>query len=98
MRGYLIDTNVISEYNREQLPHAGVVKWLDTTPEASQYVSVLTLAEIEKGILRKEEGKRRPDLQLLVRRRPSGAVCGAHSCLRCTGSVMLGSSDRIAAR
>jgi len=26
MTGYLIDTNVISEYNREQLPHAGVVK------------------------------------------------------------------------
>ena len=63
MRGYLIDTNVISEYNREQLPHAGVVKWLDATAEASQYVSVLTLAEIEKGILRKEEGKRRRDLQ-----------------------------------
>ena len=63
MRRYLIDTNVISEYNREQLPDAGVVKWLDTTPEASQYVSVLTLAEIEKGILRKEEGYRRRDLQ-----------------------------------
>jgi predicted nucleic acid-binding protein len=63
MRGYLIDTNVISEYNREQLPHPGVVKWLDTTPETSQYVSVLTLAEIENGILRKEEGKRRRDLQ-----------------------------------
>jgi toxin FitB len=63
MRGYLIDTNVISEYTGEQLPHAGVVKWLDTTPEASQYVSVLTLAEIEKGILRKEAGKRRRDLQ-----------------------------------
>ena len=61
MSGYLIDTNVISECNREQLPHAGVVKWLDTTPEASQYVSVLTQAEIEKGILRKEEGKRRRD-------------------------------------
>ncbi len=63
MRGYLIDTNVISEYNRELLPHAGVVKWLDTTPEASKYVIVLTLAEIEKGILRMEEGKRRRDLQ-----------------------------------
>jgi hypothetical protein len=48
MRAYLIDTDVISEYNRDQLPHAGVVKWLDTTPVASQYVSVLTLAEIEK--------------------------------------------------
>jgi predicted nucleic acid-binding protein len=63
MRGYLIDTNVVSEYNRAQLPHAGVVKWLDTTPEVSQYVSVLTLAEIEQGILRKEDGKRRRDLQ-----------------------------------
>lgn len=63
MRGYLIDTNVISEYNREQLPHPGVVKWLETTPEVSQYVSVMTLAEIEKGILRKEDGKRRRDLQ-----------------------------------
>ena len=73
MSGYLIDTNVISEYSREQLPHAGVVKWLDTTPEASQYVSVLTLAEIEKGILRKEEGKRRRDLQRWFDRRPSRA-------------------------
>jgi hypothetical protein len=45
MREYLIDTNVISEYNREQLPHKGIVKYLDTTPEVSQYVSVLTLAE-----------------------------------------------------
>jgi predicted nucleic acid-binding protein len=84
MNGYLIDTNVISEYNREQLPHPGVVKWLHTTPEASQYVSVLTLAEIEKGILRKEES--------------SGALCRADSGLRCTGCVMLGSSDRIPAR
>ncbi len=75
MRGYLIDTNVISEYNREQVPHAGVVKWLDTTPEALQYVSVLTLAEIEKGILPREEGKRRQGLAALVRRRPSGAFC-----------------------
>lgn len=63
MRGYLIDTNVVSEYNRALLPNAGVVKWLDTTPEVSQYLSVLTLAEIEQGILRKEEGKRRRDLQ-----------------------------------
>ena len=63
MRGYLIDTNVISEYSRERLPHPGVVKWLETTPGTLQYLSVLTLAEIETGILRKEEGKRRRDLQ-----------------------------------
>jgi predicted nucleic acid-binding protein len=97
MRGYLIDTNVISEYSREQLPHGGVVKWLGMTPEASQYVSVLTLAEIEKGILRKEKRQTTPGVAALVRRRPSGAFCRAHSCLRCMGCVMLGSSDRIAA-
>ena len=56
MRGYLIDTNVISEYSREQLPHPKVVNWLDTTPEASQYVSVLMLAEIEKGINSAQRG------------------------------------------
>ena len=60
MRGYLIDTNVVSEYSRAQLPHAGVVKWLDRAAEVSQ---VLTLAEIEQRILRKGKGKRRGDLQ-----------------------------------
>ncbi len=63
MKGYLLDTNVISEYNRETGPHAGVAKWMETTPEGLQHVSVLTLAEIEKGILRKADGKRRRELQ-----------------------------------
>jgi predicted nucleic acid-binding protein len=63
MRGFLLDTNVISEYSRPGQPHAGVVRWIEAAPEASQFVSVLTLAEIEKGILRKEEGKRRQELQ-----------------------------------
>jgi predicted nucleic acid-binding protein len=63
MSGYLIDTNVISEYSRQQMPHPGVVKWLNTTPEVSQFISVFSLAEIEIGILRKEQGKRRRDLQ-----------------------------------
>jgi hypothetical protein len=86
-------------YNREQLPHAGVVKWLDTTPEASQFVRVLTLAEIEKGILRKEDGKRRRDLQRWfdedLPARFAGRILA--SSLRCTGRVLLGSTDRIAA-
>jgi len=63
VRGYLIDTNVISEYNRETGPHIGVAKWMEATSESLQYVSVLTLAEIEKGILRKEEGRRRRELR-----------------------------------
>jgi predicted nucleic acid-binding protein len=54
MSGYLIDTNVISEYNRDGMPHPG---------ESSQYLSVLTLAEIEKGILLLDEGKRRQEVR-----------------------------------
>ena len=63
MNGFLLDTNVISEYSRREMPHPGVVKWIQTTPESLQYVSVLTLAEIETGILRKDDGKRKRELQ-----------------------------------
>ena len=63
MNGYLLDTNIISEYNREGTPHPGVVKWIETTPETRQYLSVLTLGEIEKGIFLLDEGKRRRELK-----------------------------------
>jgi predicted nucleic acid-binding protein len=63
MMGYLLDTNVISEYNRAEMPHSGVVAWFEKTPERSLYLSVLTLAEIEKGILLLDHGKRRLALQ-----------------------------------
>ena len=63
MNGYLLDTNIISEYNREETPHPGVVKWIETTPETLQHLSVLTLGEIEKGTLLLDEGKRRQDIK-----------------------------------
>lgn len=63
MNGYLLDTNIISEYNRDENPHPGVVKWIETVPESLQYLSVLTLGEIEKGILLLDEGKRRREIQ-----------------------------------
>jgi hypothetical protein len=58
MSGFLIDTNVLSEYNRPGGPDAGVKRWLETTDRRFQYVSV-TLAEIQKGIELLAEGKRR---------------------------------------
>ena len=36
MSGYVIDTNVISEYNREGTPNPGVVKWITAAPERRQ--------------------------------------------------------------
>jgi predicted nucleic acid-binding protein len=46
MSGFLIDTNVLSEYNRPGGPDAGVKTWPETTARLLQYVSVITLAEI----------------------------------------------------
>jgi predicted nucleic acid-binding protein len=63
MNGFLIDTNVLSEYNRPDGPDAGVKRWLEETDRPSQYVSVITLAEIQKGIELLAEGKRRVQLE-----------------------------------
>ncbi|SPF52056.1 Ribonuclease VapC (fragment) [Candidatus Sulfopaludibacter sp. SbA4] len=63
MSGFLIDTNVLSEYNRPGVPDAGVKRWLETTDRQSQSVSVITLAEIQKGIELLVEGRRRVRLE-----------------------------------
>lgn len=63
MSGFLIDTNVLSEYNRGGAPDAGVKNWIETTPQLLQYVSVITLAEIEKGVGLLASGKRRTQLE-----------------------------------
>ena len=63
MSGYLIDTNVLSEYNRPSGPNLGVRRWLETTDRPSQYVSVVTLAEIQKGIELLADGRRRTQLE-----------------------------------
>ncbi len=49
MSGFLIDTNVLSEYNRPGGPDPGVKRWLETTDRESQYVSVITLSRVRRG-------------------------------------------------
>jgi predicted nucleic acid-binding protein len=68
MSGFLIDTNVLSEYNRPGGPDAGVKRWLETTDGQSQHVSVITLAEIQKGIELLAAGKRRAQLEEWLKR------------------------------
>lgn len=48
---YLLDTNVLSE-TRKRRPAAGVADWLAATPPGRLHVSVLTVGEIEQGIMR----------------------------------------------
>ena len=46
MKGYLLDTNVISEYTHAKPPAERVRNWIDTQDEKDLYLSVLTLGEI----------------------------------------------------
>jgi toxin FitB len=60
-RGWLLDTNVLSETVRAQ-PDARVMAWLDGLDPEQQYVSVLSLGELRKGVLTAADAKRRQKL------------------------------------
>lgn len=49
MRGWLLDTNVVSEQARAAAAQR-VVAWAEQQPEALMTISVLTFAEFDKGI------------------------------------------------
>ncbi len=46
---YLLDTNIVSETVKTKANKA-LVQWLETIPNTSLYLSVITLGEIRKGI------------------------------------------------
>ncbi|OGT14675.1 MAG: recombinase [Gallionellales bacterium RIFCSPHIGHO2_02_FULL_57_16] len=48
---WLLDTCALSEYAKKA-PAPQVIAWLDEQDEASLFISVITLGEIEKGILK----------------------------------------------
>lgn len=57
----LLDTNVLSEVRRVK-PDLGVLRWLDELDEDRTFVSVISLAEIRRGIVLMDEGRRKADL------------------------------------
>lgn len=48
---WLLDTCALSEYTKKA-PSPKVIAWLDDQDEASLFISVISLGEIEKGILK----------------------------------------------
>jgi toxin FitB len=60
---YLLDTCLVSELIRKK-PDARVAKWVADCDEDLTFLSVLTLGEIQKGISRLEDKKRRSTLQM----------------------------------
>ena len=66
MKGWLLDTNVISEMSGARTDPK-VAKWFNAQHEQTLYLSILTIAEYQKGIEHLPPGdKRRPRLQQAV--------------------------------
>ena len=61
----LLDTCVISEICKDS-PHASVDVWFQNANEADLYLSVLSLGELEKGIQKLADGKRKHALTAWV--------------------------------
>jgi predicted nucleic acid-binding protein len=62
MRGFLLDTNCISELVRPT-PDPGVIEWMEAADEQKLFLSVLTIGEIRKGLTGLAAGKRRTRLE-----------------------------------
>jgi hypothetical protein len=60
---WLLDTCALSEYVRKA-PAPKVIAWLDEQDEASLFISVISLGEIEKGILKLHASDRRRSQKL----------------------------------
>jgi predicted nucleic acid-binding protein len=58
VNGFLLDTNIPSELTRAK-PHPGVERWLDEADDEQLFLSVLSVAEIVRGITRLPDAVRR---------------------------------------
>ncbi|MFY7852136.1 MAG: PIN domain-containing protein, partial [Brevundimonas sp.] len=58
---YLLDTNAISEPKRAR-PDTNVVRWLSDQLLSDLHLSVITVGELRRGIVRLEPSRRRDDL------------------------------------
>jgi len=63
MSGFLLDTNVISEFNRRGEPNRLVKQWLEAADTDSLYTSVLTIGEIRFGVELLPPSRRRTQLE-----------------------------------
>lgn len=60
---YLLDTNVLSELVRSK-PEPAVMAWVDSVPDDSLYISVLTIGEIRKGVELVTDANRKEKLRV----------------------------------
>ena len=67
MKGWLLDTNVVSELRKDR-PDPNVRSWSEARSADSLFLSEVTLAEIRYGIERRARDKLREELELWLER------------------------------
>jgi predicted nucleic acid-binding protein len=94
---YLLDTCLLSE-TRRKAPNQGVVNWLESVDEDRLFISVVTLTEIQKGIVKLDEGPRRQAFQTWLDKdlsaRFKGRVLGLSQDVALEWGVLLGLNER----
>lgn len=63
MSRYLLDTNIISNATKPE-PSETLAAWMEAQADEDLFISVLTVAEIQRGVLEKPVGKKRQALQV----------------------------------
>jgi toxin FitB len=58
---YLIDTNILSEMTKKR-PDNGIVKWLENTPNADMFISVISIGELALGVAKLADGTKKTEL------------------------------------
>lgn len=58
---YMLDTCVLSEFTRRQ-PEQRVIDWINSNSEEDLFISVITIGEVQRGIERLSDSKRKTEL------------------------------------
>ena len=96
---YLLDTNVVAELTTRPKPEPDVVAWFHSTPRPNRYLSVLTIAEIEAGVVATADSARQAHYArvlaelrteyhqriAVVGEREAAAYLDLHKTLKCAG-------------
>jgi predicted nucleic acid-binding protein len=62
VNGYLLDTNIPSEFSRDR-PEPRVVQWLKRQPISLLFISAVTIGELRKGLVILPQSRRRAELE-----------------------------------
>jgi predicted nucleic acid-binding protein len=94
---YLLDTCVLSEL-RKPAPDRNVAIWIQQVDESRLYLSVIVLGEIQKGIAKLDDSKKKHSLQLWLEQslqeRFAGRILPVDSSVALEWGILQGSSAR----